>query len=649
MNKLTDLNLSNNAFVGSIPRDWGRWKTLGDLDVSFNALTGALPKEFGNLKNLGGLNLSNNGISGELPNLVNMTNLHTLDLSNNDVSGLLPPELSLLPSLQTLNISSNAITGGLEHLLRCVKLKTLDASGNRLAGSLSFMNDVGDQLMYLVLSRNKFDLTISPSDFALSSENRTMPIIIDLRENEFSCPFPTAEAIREASKGSVSHTIVLSGPCMSNYGSFLLNYCLPFLVAVVVAFMSWKIGIHFKLTLAAKLSQPLKKDTDDEITLSSHKRLKFFRLGIFAFIMYDIINDISVYESILAVVDNDVFQNPCSTPNQRGSFYPKHVAHLFAWELIFTSGKKIRYPDVEVYDNLWFFIETGFADFTQYSYYTSETVIAKIVNGAVKVSGSERSDNIQMFASFCENFYKVDSIRECAYSNATTTTSIPKVNLGASCVSDGPDEDRCLVEGLEGCVRVRNVQLEKNRRFKKFVVASIVVVCVKELFKMLLILSIWLRAPSRKLHPIEVGLIGESPFCLLLVWRRPNFVQELLLTNSTRISLLIVFFVEEVLESANQIFLVVYFALHVDQQGIEYGVMFSLASSAAKMMKTGYNLLMAWKRAISAKVHTAGLQRLHVNHHSWNAPVLPVSGRRPGRRQRDDVKKQQVVVEGAGE
>ena len=125
---------------------------------------------------------------------------------------------------------------------------------------------------------------------------------------------------------------------------------------------------------------------------------------------------------------------------------------------------------------------------------------------------------------------------------------------------------------------------------------------------MLLILSIWLRAPSRKLHPIEVGLIGESPFCLLLVWRRPNFVQELLLSRKTRASILLVFFVEDVLESANQIALVIYFALRVDRQGIEYGIMFSLAASAAKMLRTGYTGLTAWKRenknTSSAKVQT---------------------------------------------
>ena len=154
---------------------------------------------------------------------------------------------------------------------------------------------------------------------------------------------------------------------------------------------------------------------------------------------------------------------------------------------------------------------------------------------------------------------------------------------------------------------MRNVQQEKNDVFKKFIAASIAIVCVKELFKLLLIISVWLRATSRKLHPIELGLIGESPFCLLLVWRRPNFLQELLLTRKTWVSHLLVFLLEDILESTNQIALVVYFALRVSRQGIEYGIMFSLAASAAKILKTGYNGLMAWKRekknTSSAKVH----------------------------------------------
>ena len=57
----------------------------------------------------------------------------------------------------------------------------------------------------------------------------------------------------------------------------------------------------------------------------------------------------------------------------------------------------------------------------------------------------------------------------------------------------------------------------------------------------------------------------------------------------------------------NQIALVSYFALRVEQQGIAFGIMFSLLVSALKLMKTGFNVITAWQRerADNARVHVA--------------------------------------------
>ena len=46
----------------------------------------------------------------------------------------------------------------------------------------------------------------------------------------------------------------------------------------------------------------------------------------------------------------------------------------------------------------------------------------------------------------------------------------------------------------------------------------------------------------------------------------------------------------------NQLALVVYFALRVDQQGISIGIMISIALSVLKMMKTGYSAISAWQK-----------------------------------------------------
>ena len=153
------------------------------------------------------------------------------------------------------------------------------------------------------------------------------------------------------------------------------------------------------------------------------------------------------------------------------------------------------------------------------------------------------------------------------------------------------------------------MQEEKNHRFKNFILASIAIVCVKEFLKLLLVLFVWLFAASRELHIIELVFVGESPFQLLLLWRRPRFLQELLLTSKTWKSHLLVFFVEDFVESVNQLALVVYFALRVDQQGISIGIMISMALSVLKMMKTGYSAISAWQKergAKTARVHVDG-------------------------------------------
>ena len=222
--------------------------------------------------------------------------------------------------------------------------------------------------------------------------------------------------------------------------------------------------------------------------------------------------------------------------------------------------------------------EKGWTNFSQYLWYFDVAV----ANG--NIVNAVRAQQVENFAAFCADFYVVEDrglVRECSYNNAT--------------------------KGAERCVRVRNVQKEKNRWFKTFVVASIAIVCVKELIKLLVVLFVWLCAASRELNPFELVLCGESPFLLWLLWRRPSFLRELLLSSRTWKSHLLVFFVEDVFESVNQIALVSYFALRVEQQGIAFGIMFSLFVSALKLMKTGFSVITAWQRdrVGNARVHVA--------------------------------------------
>ncbi|KAK3159605.1 hypothetical protein QOZ80_1BG0048710 [Eleusine coracana subsp. coracana] len=64
--KLTELNLADNAFTGSIPPELGDLPVLNYLDLSGNRLTGSVPMELENLK-LNQFNVSNNQLTGPLP------------------------------------------------------------------------------------------------------------------------------------------------------------------------------------------------------------------------------------------------------------------------------------------------------------------------------------------------------------------------------------------------------------------------------------------------------------------------------------------------------------------------------------------------------------------------------------------------------
>lgn len=87
-------------------------RTLVFIDVSNNAFIGAIPKDIGELVLLHGLNLSHNFLTGVIPSQVSRLNqLEALDLSSNELSGVIPHEISSLDFLTMLNLSYNKLEG----------------------------------------------------------------------------------------------------------------------------------------------------------------------------------------------------------------------------------------------------------------------------------------------------------------------------------------------------------------------------------------------------------------------------------------------------------------------------------------------------------------------------------------------------------
>jgi Leucine-rich repeat (LRR) protein len=113
---LTELNLSDSMFSGTIPARISNLAKLQRLIVNGNAFSGNLPSEFGELVVLQELDLSDNNWIGTLPPAWSgMTSLEALFIINTkgDQAGVAGPLLSFssMPNLRELNLAQNQLTG----------------------------------------------------------------------------------------------------------------------------------------------------------------------------------------------------------------------------------------------------------------------------------------------------------------------------------------------------------------------------------------------------------------------------------------------------------------------------------------------------------------------------------------------------------
>jgi len=88
---LVFIDVSNNAFHGSIPQAIGELVLLNNLNMSHNSLTQPIPSQLSRLKQLESLDLSFNKLTWVIPQeLASLDFLGTLNLSNNKLEGRIP-------------------------------------------------------------------------------------------------------------------------------------------------------------------------------------------------------------------------------------------------------------------------------------------------------------------------------------------------------------------------------------------------------------------------------------------------------------------------------------------------------------------------------------------------------------------------------
>ncbi|CAM0946821.1 unnamed protein product [Alopecurus aequalis] len=122
------LDLSNNKFIGKIPHEIGKLKSLLSLNLSSNDLTGQLPQSLCDLTRLLVLDLSNNNLTGAIPSALNtLHSLSAFNVSNNDLEGPIPSG-GQFNTFDTSSFDGNTKLCGSMLIRKCVSAKEAEAT-----------------------------------------------------------------------------------------------------------------------------------------------------------------------------------------------------------------------------------------------------------------------------------------------------------------------------------------------------------------------------------------------------------------------------------------------------------------------------------------------------------------------------------------
>ncbi len=219
LERLLELNLSDNSLSGPIPSELENLKRLEDLDLSYNSLSGSIPTEIGNLKQLAKLRLTDNSLSGPVPpEIGNLKRLWILLMSGNSFSGSIPPELKNLIGLRYLGLSHNSLSGPIPPELGNLELLwQVNLGHNSLTGSIPTEFGKIKQLRYLNLSSNSLSGPIPPELGKLRQLRN-----LHLNTNDLSESIPSELGNLEELEELILFKNSLSGPIPSELGNLHL-------------------------------------------------------------------------------------------------------------------------------------------------------------------------------------------------------------------------------------------------------------------------------------------------------------------------------------------------------------------------------------------------------------------------------------------
>ncbi|KAL7164690.1 hypothetical protein ACSBR2_040566 [Camellia fascicularis] len=165
--RVTLLNLSSLALVGSVSPQIGNLTFIRRIDLGNNSFHGEIPQELGKLFRLQYLLLLNNSFQGEFPtNLAHCSNLRVIHMGGNNLRGKIPTELGSLSNLSHLILAANHLSGAIPLSIgNLSNLQKLSLPFNNLEGSIPTQLGQLYKLEILQLSVNNLSGTLYALEF----------------------------------------------------------------------------------------------------------------------------------------------------------------------------------------------------------------------------------------------------------------------------------------------------------------------------------------------------------------------------------------------------------------------------------------------------------------------------------------------------